>query len=51
MNTGAAFESTTEFSGHFTDNRKECMACGGEINEQFESILFECERCMNDRPE
>ncbi|WDL97147.1 protein YhfH [Alicyclobacillus sp. ALC3] len=51
MNTASAYESTTEFSGQFADGRKECMVCGSEIDEQFESILFECERCMNERPE
>lgn len=47
MNAGASYESTTEFSHQKRNDHKECMACGAEIREQFESILFECERCMN----
>lgn len=30
---------------------KECACCGREFEEQHESYLFECERCMNLRDE
>lgn len=29
-----------------TRTKKECRECGAEIQEQRESIVYECERCM-----
>ncbi|MDQ0188507.1 YhfH family protein [Alicyclobacillus cycloheptanicus] len=40
-------EETTEYSVNNFQEAKECVVCGAEIDEQHESILFECERCMN----
>lgn len=31
--------------------KKVCVCCGHEFEEQHESYLYECERCMNDRDE
>lgn len=30
---------------------KFCAECGNEIEEQHESYLYECERCMNEKDE
>lgn len=47
MEWNSAYESSTEYSDESMFMRKECAVCGTEIEEQHESILFECERCMN----
>ncbi|MFC4769066.1 hypothetical protein [Effusibacillus consociatus] len=31
--------------------KAECMACGSEMHAQRESVMYECERCMNEQGE
>lgn len=39
----------TESNGMKAFSKKQCIECGNPIEEQVESMLFECERCMNER--
>lgn len=42
-------EESTQLVGSETPKR--CVECGAVIEEQVESILYECEHCMNLRLE
>lgn len=55
---GAGSMSIAEFYGWTYHNhpvagkvQSQCNSCGEEMHSQRESVMYECERCMNDQQE